>query len=191
MKTLSLVLLLAAGTAFVLMGCSDNGTPLVSPNGEVASSVTSQASLAKGAVLHSVTGSGNIWLGGKMGVLTITGHLYADQSVSGVLDLVSTAWMPGAKMHGKVVALTFYENYSFSNGVAGPTALFWWVESTLEGYEGKYFASFVVDNGQGKNDWVGGNVGPYDAVTSLTPQDIADAWPEYFVPLDVGNVTIH
>ena len=47
-----------------------------------------------------------------------------------------------------VAALTVYETYSFDNGVTGPTALFWWKESVLDGREGKYFASFVVDNGQ-------------------------------------------
>ncbi len=182
-----LVLLVAIG--FGLMGCNDTTDPIVAPVSQLEA-----ISLAKGPVVHSVTGNGNIWLGGKMGVMTIDAHLYADGSVNGVLNLVSTAWNPGAQMHGKVAALTVYETYSFDNGVTGPTALFWWKESVLDGREGKYFASFVVDNGHGNMgavvDRVGGIAGPYDDVVSLTPQDIATAWPAYFVPLDVGNVTI-
>jgi hypothetical protein len=96
-------------------------------------------------------------------------------------------------MGGDLVAITFYDNYSFSiKGVPGPTALFWWREELAQGMEGKYLAFVVVDNGQGKNDWVGGNVGPYDEILPLmNPDDIATMYPDFFVPIDVGNVTIH
>jgi hypothetical protein len=190
MKSISLILSMAVTHSLLLIGCAEN-TSLPVPPSQQTPSLGSGATLAKGAVARSVTGQGNIWIEGKMGVMTITGRLYADQSVDGILEMVTVAWLPSAKMHGRVVALTFYDTYSFSNGVSGPTALFWWQESKMEGYKGKFYVMFVVDNGQGKNDWVGSNDGPYDAVDlSITPQVIASKYPDFFVPLDVGNVTI-
>ena len=83
MKPMSLVLLLLmASTAFVLLGCSDTATPLVSPNDAGASSATSQPSLTKGVVSGQLiafasdrgTGFINIYLmksnGGKVTQLT-------------------------------------------------------------------------------------------------------------------------
>ena len=53
-----------------------------------------------------------------------------------------------------------------------------------------------MDNGQGGNtpapDMCGGIVGPYEAIDmNITPEEIRDAWPTFYVPIDVGNVTIH
>jgi hypothetical protein len=194
MKVLSLALLLMAGMAFVMLGCSDTATPLVSPNDAVASSVTSQASLAKEAAIHSVAGNGNIWIEGKMGVLTINAHQYEGGSVKGRLNLVNTAFNPHSHYAGDVVALAVYENYTFSTGVSGRTAVFCWREETNEETKGKYVVGFVVDIGEGNKatgpDWVGPTSGPYDNITLLDPQVIADPYPEFFVPLAVGNVQV-
>jgi hypothetical protein len=131
-----------------------------------------------------------------MGVLTINARLYEDETVKGRLNLVTTAYHVEYKYQGDVVAIIFYDNYTFSNGVTGPTALLWWRESFNKPYMGKYLAIFVVDNGQGSQaealDWVGPNTWPpADDITSITPQEIADQAPAFFVPLAVGNVTIH
>jgi len=191
MKGLCVFLVLAVAVGFGLLGCSDANDPIVAPADQPQA-----ISLAKGPVVHSVTGNGNIWLDGKMGVLTVNARLYEDGTVGGQLNMIFTAYNPKAKYHGDVVAVTFYENYTFTNGVSGPTAVVWWRESFSEPYVGKYLAIFFVDNGQGSqaaaSDWVGPNTWPpADAVSSITPQEIADQAPAFFVPLDVGNVTIH
>jgi len=195
MKTLSLVLLLMASMAFVLLGCSDNSGPIAGPNDQAFSAGASPTALAKGAVERSVTGNANYWIAGKMGVLTINAKQYADK-VIGRINLVTTAFNPtDSKMRGEVVAVTFYDDYSFLNGISGPTALFWWREEVAGWGLGKFFASFVVDKGQGSKamdaDWAGPVDGPYDAIIDLTPEEINTNWPGYFVPIAVGNVEVH
>lgn len=198
MKSFSVVLLLMASLAFVMTGCSDNSNSLVTPSDQsVASSVTTQASLAKGAVVRSVTGSGNIWIEGKMGVFTLNARLYADETVDGMFNLVNTAFNPKAHAHGRIVAVTFYENYSFMDGPSGPTALVWCqLDKVGLDHDMGYMATFVVDNGQvdggAVQDWVGPTSDIYPNVKAdLTPQDIATQYPFFFVPIDVGNVVIH
>ncbi len=60
MKLLSCALLLMASLAFVLLGCSENSTPIASPTNQMAPPMPA-AGLAKGGVLHSVTGSANCY----------------------------------------------------------------------------------------------------------------------------------
>jgi hypothetical protein len=196
MKTLSLVSLLLPGMMFVLLGCSDASTPLVSHSDAVASSGTAQASLGKGAVVRSVTASGNIWIEGKMGVLTINARLYADGTVDGIFNLVNTAFNPKAQWLGRIVALTFYENYTFSNDLSGRTVLIWCrLDKGGLDHDLGYWATFVVDNGQvnggAAQDWVGPTSDIYPNVINLTPQQVADQYPFFFVPVDVGSVVIH
>lgn len=194
MKTLSLAILFLAALAIGLLGCSENSTaPVGSIEGRVAPS--EGLTLAQGPAVRSVTGNANIWIAGKMGVLTLTARLYGDGTADGMFNLVNVAFNPDQISRGPIVALKFYDNYTFSNGVSGPTALFWFRETVLEGYKDKYTACFVVDNGQGKNaevrDWVGPTNGPHDTVIDIDPQYMVDQYPEFFVPIDVGNVTIH
>jgi hypothetical protein len=200
MKLLSCALLLMASMAFVLAGCTESATPLVSPNEAVASSATSVPSLAKAGPVLSVTGNCNLWLMGKMGTLTINAFKYEGGQVKGVLNAVTTAInsdpdnAPYAKMHSEVVSLTLYENYTFKNGVSGPTALVWCREFVNEYYKDHYFAYFVVDLGKGKGtpgpDWTGPISDRYESIINLSPQDIVDQFEWAFVPIDVGNVTI-
>jgi hypothetical protein len=196
MKILSLALLLMASLAFVLLGCTDNSSPVEGSTDQALSTAAPPTSLAKVAVERSVTGTANIWINGKMGVLTINAHKCGDVA-KGNFNMVSTVYNPkDGTVRGEVVAVTFYENYSFSNGVSGPTALVWFRGSYPELFNGKYLACFFVDNGQGKNalapDYSDGPDGPYDAMMEdMTPQDIADNYPEWFLPIDVGNIVIH
>jgi hypothetical protein len=60
MKLLSCALLLMASMAFVLLGCSDRSTPIATPTDQMAPPV-SATGLAKGGVLHAVTGSANCY----------------------------------------------------------------------------------------------------------------------------------
>ena len=100
MKTLYAIVLLAF-LGLAILGCSESTDQLVAPV-EKASTV----SLEKGPVIRSVTGNANYWIEGKIGVLTINAHQYADETVDGVWNLVSTAFNPkDGKMHLEVVAL--------------------------------------------------------------------------------------
>ncbi len=194
MKTFSFMLMLCAVLTFVLAGCADNSAVPVSP---IESQISTPGLAAPGGkhIDRSVTGDANIWIAGKMGVLTLTARLYEDGTADGMMNLVNVAFNPDQISRGPIVALKFYDNYTFSNGVSGPVALFWFRETVMEGVQGKYFACFVVDNGQGKNaemkDWAGPTNGPHDTVIDLDPQYIVDQFPAFFVPIAVGNVNIH
>ena len=197
MKPIPLALLLVASMAFVMLGCSENSSSLVTPSDQpVGSSVTSQASLAKGAVVRSVTGSGNIWIADKMCPFALNARLYADGTAAGMFNLAIPAFNPKAHSRGRIVAVTFYENYSFTNGLSGPTALVWCQLDKI-GYDrdAGYWATFVVDNGQVNGgpvqDWAGPTSDIYPNVIDLTPQQVADQYPFFFVPIDAGNIVIH
>ncbi len=194
MKTLSFALFLVAAYVITLSGCSENSTVPLAPI-EKQAAPPNGLIVARGPVVRSVTGNANIWIARKMGVLTITARLYEDGTVDGMFNLVNVAFNPDQISRGPIVAVKFYDNYTFSNGVSGPTALFWFRETVMEGYKDKYTACFVVDNGQGRNaelrDWAGPTNGPHDTVIDIDPQYMVDQYPEFFVPIDVGNVTIH
>lgn len=194
MKTFSYALSFLTAFVTVLAGCSDTSTAPV-PHIEQKVAPANGLTLAKGPVVRSVTGDANILIAGKMGVLTVTARLYEDGTADGMFNLVNVAFNPDQISRGPIVAVKFYDNYTFSNGVSGPTALFWFRETVLEGYKDKYTACFVVDNGQGKNaavkDWAGPTNGPHDTVFDIDPQYMVDQFPSFFVPIDVGNVSIH
>ena len=59
MKTLSLPLLLIASVAFVLLGCSDNSSQLVTPSDQTNLTASTSGTLAKAEIRHSLTGSAN------------------------------------------------------------------------------------------------------------------------------------
>jgi hypothetical protein len=191
MKTFYAIVLLAF-VGLAILGCSESTDQLVAPV-EKASTV----SLEKGPVVHSVTGNANIWIYEKMGVLTINAHQYADETVKGNMHLVTTALNPkGEKVHYEVVALKIYPDFEDGNA-----ALFWArvISVSNPDYEwmmGKLFVSFLVDNGEGANatapDMCGGILGPFDSIDmNITPEDIVDALPDWYVPIAVGNVAIH
>jgi hypothetical protein len=185
MKTFYAIVLLAF-IGLAILGCSESTDQVVAPVEK-----TSTVSLEKGPVIRSVTGNANYWIEGKMGVLTINAHQYADETVDGVWNLVSTAFNPkDGKMHLEVVALRFYPEFEDGNAV-----VFWGRGLRPDWAKDYYFASFVVDNGQGSNapapDMCGGIVGPYESIDiNMTPEEIRDALPTFYVPIDVGNVVI-
>lgn len=131
-----------------------------------------------------------------MGVLTINAHQYADETVNGRVHLVTTALNPkGEKVLDEVVALKFYPDFEDGNAV-----LYWGLRISVSNPDynwtvGKYFVSFLVDNGEGVNaapDMCGGICGPYESIDeSVTPEYIKAILPDWYVPIDVGNVTIH
>jgi hypothetical protein len=194
MKRLSCALLLMVSLGCVLVGCSDNPSFLVTPSQQANVAPTSPASLAKGTAIHSVAGNGSIWIEGTMGALTINAHQYDGENVKGGFILMNAAYNPHSHFAGNVVALAVHENYTFSNGVSGRTAVFCWREEINEDTKGKYVVGFVVDIGEGNKatgpDRVGPTSGPYDNITLLDPQVIVDPYPEFFVPIDVGNVQV-
>ena len=179
MKTLFVIMVL---WLLFILGCSDSLDQPVNPN--------SGGVLEKG-VIHSVTGNANYWIEGKMGVLTINARQYEDETVDGIWNVVSTAFTPkDGKMFMEIVALKFYPDFEDGNAV-----VFWGRGLRPDWAKDYYFASFVVDNGQGGNappDMCGGIMGPFETIDlSLTPEDIIAAWPAYYVPIEVGNVVIH
>ena len=147
MRTLSLLLLLMASVAFVLVGCSDNSSSPVSAVEQTVGAPIASASLTKkGPVVASVSGSAQImweytYEGRKIyGTFTISARLYADGSCDGeyqVMDHV-VDWKASNKWHGKVLSLKFY----------GTSVLVGGMETNIELYNGWYDAFLLVDNGQ-------------------------------------------
>ena len=91
----------------VILGCSESTDQVVAPVEK-----TGTGTLEKGPVVHLVTGNGNIWIEGRMGVLTINAHQYADGTVNGICNMVNTAFNPkDGKLHLEIVALTFYPDF--------------------------------------------------------------------------------
>lgn len=183
MKTLMYVLVLLTFIGLALTGCADSTEQPVAP-------VDKGGTTSLDKVARSVTGNANVWIEGKMGVLTINAHQYEDGTTDGVWNLVTTQYNPkDGKMHLEVVALIFYPDFEDGNAV-----VFWGRGLSPDWIEGYYFASFVVDNGQGGNppDMCGGIVGPYESIDmDITPEEIRDTWPLFYLPIDVGNVVIH
>jgi hypothetical protein len=156
MKNLSLALLLVASMAFVLVGCSDNSAPLVSPEDAVVSSVTSQASLAKGDVLNSATGSAHYkFVSGSLQSrvrFSFSAVRHANGTCSG--EVQNNDEGPTFNFHGKVFDLKVEDNaakfaFKFSYGTYYGIPFGDW-------YGGVDISAFtawcvVVDNGQGKN----------------------------------------
>lgn len=203
MKTLSLVLLLAASTAFLLIGCSDNSSPVVSPTNQAINTPSSNMSLAKGgAVVHSATGNGHvpaIYSGVPKYSFSFTANRYADATSSGEVQFQSGV---GLKFHGTVIDLK----------VVGNKAKLCWTY-TSGPWTGQFGCAVVEDNGEGKKAtgpdmmsgflWTDGiDIIPYgnptiEGITSWSPDEFI-AWVEtYFtppgtalMPTDQGNVQV-
>jgi hypothetical protein len=152
-KTLSLALLLMASMAFVLLGCTDNSSSLVSAGEQAVATSVAPASLAKrGPVVASVTGNGAVrydfWLDGKQvfGSFAISARKYADGSCDGEYQAIDhvVAWKSTNSWHGKVLSLEIDGNKALVGGqemsFAGNGD-----EVNLNWYD----AFVLVDNGQG------------------------------------------
>ncbi|MDH3253066.1 MAG: hypothetical protein OEM41_09765 [Ignavibacteria bacterium] len=152
MKTISCALLLMAGLAFVVVGCSDNSTPIA---GQALSTAASSGSLAKGGILNSATGSAH-W---KSIPLSLQSNVrwsfsairHADGSVSGEVQDKDEG--PTFSFHGKVTDLKVQGNiarleFVFTRGTYFGVPL-------ADFYGGDLSNVFawvvVVDNGEGNN----------------------------------------
>jgi hypothetical protein len=205
MKVLSLVLLLMASMAFVLVGCSDNSVPIAGPTGQAISS-GSAASLAKlGEDLHSATGSGHVSdFGGEKVDLTFT--FSAIQHKGGTSSgEVQVVVHPGLKFHGKIFDLKVEDNRA---------KLSW--TYTSGPWTGLYGCAIVEDNGEGIKAtgpdkmagflWTdGSDIGTYTIpeLIEMSPSEFI-YWLEYYifpliglppgtpalVPTDKGNVQV-
>ncbi len=170
MKALSVVLLLMASMAFVLMGCSDSLSPAVSPTNQAFSSPTTSTSLPKAGVevIHSLRASANayytLWYGpdgtlwgtipgpkqkGRFyNVETVQADAYSGGTVVGSLLYQFLGELPPGveafgflgRVEGKVIKLA----------VEG-TKAFVVVEVTkVNGFPpGAWFAQVFIDNGEG------------------------------------------
>jgi hypothetical protein len=169
MKTLSLALLLMASMAFVLLGCSDNSSPVVSPTDQVLSSPTASTGLAKAGVkaVNSLRGSANayyiLWYGpdgtlwgtipgpkqkgGFYNVETIHADAYSDGTASGSFLYQYLGKLPPDvgggffdKVEGKVIKLSVEGNKAFV--VVEITNWKLWPLPA-------WFAQVFIDNGEG------------------------------------------
>jgi hypothetical protein len=150
MKILSCALLLMASLAFVLLGCLDNSSPIVVPTDQAVSTATSSSSLAKGGVLHSVTGSGriSIFQGGPYNELwTFSAIQHSIDEFSGEVNYHD--WEVGYRFHGKIIDVKVDEqNHQAKLG--------WRVtHGTIPEELGTFDYIFIViqDNGKGEDDW--------------------------------------
>ncbi|MBP1648394.1 MAG: hypothetical protein H6Q30_1839 [Bacteroidetes bacterium] len=124
MKILSVALVLMASLAFVLLGCSDNSSPVVSPTDQVLSSPTSSTGLAKAGVevIHSLRGSANayytLWYG-------------PDGSVWGTI--------PGPKQKGRFYNVETVQADAYSSGTASGSFRYQFLGKLPPSVEGGFF----------------------------------------------------
>ena len=208
MKVQSLALLLVASYAFVLLGCSDTATPLVSPTDAVASSISSPPTLAKGGpVTHAASGSANVFVEGKSFTFAFTANEYAGPSYDGEYQIYVHAQPPEwGKIHGKVMSLKVYDY------LGGKAAVIGTIE-TKSGFPGFYDAFVVVDLGEGKKSasdmytttifWTA-SLEEAQAVWLLPPDGVINAIieehllmngtlmtpEEVLIPIEMGNVQV-
>jgi hypothetical protein len=152
MKTLSLVVLLVASLAFVMLGCSDSPGPVVGPNDQAISATTSSSALAKmGADMHSATGNGHWRMIGTQSRVrfSFSAIQHADGSLSG--EVRNNDEGPTFKMHARVWDLMVDGNtakicFTFSKGsIYGPPG------GPYTDISGWLACVVVVDNGDGKD----------------------------------------
>jgi hypothetical protein len=169
MKILSIGLLLMASMAFVLLGCSDNSSPVVSPTNQVLSSPTTLTGLPKAGVkvLSSLRGSANayytLWYGpdgtvwgtipgpkqkgGFYNTETVQADAYSDGTASGSFHYQYLGKLPPGveggffgKIEGKVIKLAVEGNKAFV--VVEVTKWDLWPLPA-------WFAQVFIDNGEG------------------------------------------
>jgi hypothetical protein len=192
MKILSLVLLLMASLVFVLPGCTDNAAPLAGPTDQALSIQSAPSGLGKGVgILHSATGSANVFFEGKPFTFAFTAHEYADLSCKGEYQIYVHAQPPEwGKIHGTVIGTI----------------------ETKSGFPGFYDAFVVVDNGEGQKSspdmyttsifWTE-SLSEAQAVWALPPDQVINAivqeqlsfgnvvTPEQvLIPIEMGNVQV-
>jgi hypothetical protein len=204
MKTLSLVLLLIASMAFIMMGCSDNSSPVVSSKNQAINTASSNMSLAKGGVQHSLTGSANTYnilasvpgfgnciipgpkeKGGFYNVFTVNAIDQGNGTVSGRFvsqfqGKIPPGWESGSceKVEGRVIQLVVDETGTKAKVVCEVTT--WTVAPNNPAP--RWFVIAFVDMGEGgksapdrESSWWGSS-DPADLALWLgqTPQEYID-----------------
>lgn len=178
MKALSFALMLMASLGFVLLGCSDNSAPVAGPTDQAITSSSSVADLAKGGVLHSVTGSGHISL--INGVTpynerwAVNAIQHSTTEFSGEVSYHD--WVAGFKFHGKIIDLKVDE-------LAHQAKVGWILtRDNIPPEWGTFDYIFMViqDNGKGENDWVSYAWGG-SGLEGISLQDWIDMNPSAFM----------
>lgn len=146
MKIPSLVLLLMASLAFVLLGCTDNSDPLVTPSEQTIAASSSGASLAKGKpTVHSATGACNDFFEGAMQNWAFNAKQYADGTFDGVVQIVVHSQPRDyGFLHCNVMSLKVWD---LGGGVKA--AVIGMVEVEKGPFNGSYDAFVVYDYGEG------------------------------------------
>jgi hypothetical protein len=147
MKILSVVLVLTAILAFVLVGCSDDSNSLVTPSEQTIAAPSSGASLAKGQpIVYSATGACNDFFEGKMQSWAFNAKQYADGKCDGVVQIVVHSQPRDyGFLHCNVMSLKVWD---MGDGVKA--AVIGMVEVEQKGlYKGSYDAFVVYDYGEG------------------------------------------
>ncbi len=181
MKLLSLILLLFASMAFVLLGCSDNSAPIVAPSDQALSTATSTTALAKaGPVIHSASGNCGDFIDGGPVTFAFSAREYADGCSGEWQANLHGQPKEWGKMHGKVMSLKVYDYSGGKAAVVGGA----FTDKINAGY---YFAFVVVDNGEGKN-------APPDKYTksivfTTSLPDVRGVWDK--APNDVVDMIVH
>ena len=92
MKTyLSVMLMMMASLAFVLVGCTENSAPIAGPNDQALSSPTLPTALAKGSWVMMATGSGGQWWQDAHWAFAFTAQKDAD-GVKGQIQVYDRSW---------------------------------------------------------------------------------------------------
>ena len=189
MKTLSCVLLLLASMAFVLVGCSDNSTPVGPPNASAQLSASVPVTLEKGVtVLHFAAGGGHLsdfWGGEVKWIFSFAAKQFGSDTYSGQVQFVDDA---GLKFHGTIINLNVVDNkaklcWTFTSGP----------------WAGLFGCAVVADNGEGRNatgpDMMTGflytdgsdiGTGTIAGITAMTPGEFVTWLEEYLFPVVIG-----
>jgi hypothetical protein len=182
MKILSLALLLTASLAFLLVGCTDNSSPIEASADQALSTGTSPSALAKGGpMIHSASGNcGDVIDGGP-----VTWAFDAREDAGGCSGECQIFLHGQGKadgwMHGKVMSLAVYPDYP-GGKAAVVGGLF-----TKGALSGNFFAFVVIDYGEGKK----AQADKYTRIVFFNTDETYAREVWLYAPDDVVNVIAH
>jgi hypothetical protein len=207
MKILSVALLLMASLAFVMLGCSDKSSTLVTPSDQTITASSSPASLSKGVLVASASGNAQLYLdldgnptverSDVLRVYTFNAREYAGGSYSGEITTLGAPYKQW-NFKGTVIQLKVQGNKAkilFRPYKAGGLAA---------GAEDYIVCHLVVDNGEGTNAespdmgtvWWMFEPSELPYFMGLSPDGFLEflakqEFPfDYLVPNTVGNVQV-
>jgi hypothetical protein len=152
MKIFSCTLLLMASLAFVLVGCSDKSSTLVTPSDQTIAASSSPASLSKGALVASASGNAQLYLdldgnataerSDVLRVYTFSAREYADGSYSGE---ITTLGAPYKQWDFKATVTQLKVQGNKAKMIIRPYK----AGGLAAGIEDYYICHLVIDNGEG------------------------------------------